>query len=161
MAAMQPESLDILEKAHVPHEQARAFVTAMRIEIGCATETLATKHDVELVHDEVSLVRHEMIEMRQGLELKMEELRGGLQTKVEAVRGDLETKIEAVRGNLETKIETIRGNLEAKIEAVRGSLETKIEAMRGNIVVQLYAAIFGTMTFLVGVTYLLVTHVKN
>ncbi len=110
MAAMQPDSLDILEQAHIPPEQARAFVRAMKIEVSRATDTLATKHDMELV-------RHEMTEMRQGLELK--------------------------------------------IEGLRGSLETKIEAMRGSIVVQLYAALFGAMTFLVGVAYLFVTHLKN
>jgi hypothetical protein len=150
MAAMQPESLDILEKAHVPPEQARAFVSAMRIEINRATDILATKHDVGLVRHDVELVRHEMAEMRQGLEFKIEGLRGGLETKIEGLRGDLETKIEGLRGGLETKI-----------EGLRGDLRSEIHQTASNITRQMYAAIFGSMTFLVGMAYLFVTHLRN
>ncbi len=150
MTAMQPDSLDILEKAHVPHEQARAFVSTMKVEIGLATEILATKHDIELV-------RHEMTEMRQGLELKIEGVRASLEAKIEGVRGNLETKIEAVRGSLETKSEGMRGGLETKIEGLR----TEMHRSASSIILQMYVAIFGAMTFLMGLAYFFVTHLKN
>src|SRR5690606_36722000 len=43
---MQPESLEVLEKADVPPVQARAIVCAIEIDIAGATDTLATKHDL-------------------------------------------------------------------------------------------------------------------
>jgi hypothetical protein len=43
---MQAESLEVLEKADVTPAQARAIVRAIEIEIGGAKDTLATKHDV-------------------------------------------------------------------------------------------------------------------
>jgi polyhydroxyalkanoate synthesis regulator phasin len=88
MAAMQPDSLDILEKAKIPPEQARAFVSAMKVEIGRATETLATKHDVELV-------RHEMAEMRQALEFKIEAVRGELRAEIHATASSITRQMYA------------------------------------------------------------------
>ncbi len=54
---MQGESLEILENADVPSAQARAIVRAIEIELAGANDTLATKHDL-------LLLRQEMIEMR-------------------------------------------------------------------------------------------------
>lgn len=183
MAAMQPDSLDILEKAKLPPEQARAFVSAMKIEIGRATETLATKHDIELVH-------REMAEMRQALEFKidgldtrfegkLEGVRSNMESKVTGVRSDLESKIEGLRSSLEAKIEGLRSSLESKIEGLctsleakteelRGNLETKIERLRGDLrdeihataisgARHLYGAILAQMAVLLGIVYAL-TH---
>jgi hypothetical protein len=55
--AVQPASLEIIERAAVPPAQARAIVQAIEIEIAGAKETLATKQDT-------LLLRHEMAEMR-------------------------------------------------------------------------------------------------
>lgn len=172
MAAMQPDSLDILEKAKLPPEQARAFVSAMKIEIGRATETLATKHDIELVH-------REMAEMRQALEFKidgldtrfegkLEGVRSNMESKVTGVRSDLEAKIEGLRSSLESKIEGLCTSLEAKTEELRGNLETKIERLRGDLrdeihataisgARHLYGAILAQMAVLLGIVYAL-TH---
>jgi hypothetical protein len=59
--SMQSESLEILEKADVAPAQARAFVRAIEIELAGAKDTLATKHDVLLLRQEL---RQEMAEMR-------------------------------------------------------------------------------------------------
>jgi len=53
--AVQPESLEVLEKAAVPPTQARAIVQAIEIEITGAKDVLATKQ--ELVKS-----RHELTE---------------------------------------------------------------------------------------------------
>jgi hypothetical protein len=59
--SMQSESLEILEKADVAPAQARAIVRAIEIELAGAKDTLATKHDVLLLRQEL---RQEMAEMR-------------------------------------------------------------------------------------------------
>ena len=57
---MQAESLEVLEKADVPPGQARAIVRAIEIELGSAQETLATKHDIALVRQEMAEMRGEL-----------------------------------------------------------------------------------------------------
>jgi hypothetical protein len=52
--AVQAASLEILEKANVPPAQARAFVQAIEIEIAGARDTLATKHDLLVLRNELS-----------------------------------------------------------------------------------------------------------
>ncbi len=71
--SMQAASLEVLEKANLPPLQARAIVQAIEIEIAGARDTLATKHDV------VQL-RQEMSDMRHGLEIKLE----GVRTEIHA-----------------------------------------------------------------------------
>src|SRR5437879_3127780 len=71
--SMQAASLEVLEKANLPSPQARAIVQAIEIEIAGARDTLATKHDV------VQL-RQEMSDMRHGLEIKLE----GVRTEIHA-----------------------------------------------------------------------------
>ena len=50
--AVQPASLEVLEKAAFPPAQARAVVQAIEIEIAGAKDTLATKQDILMLrHD--------------------------------------------------------------------------------------------------------------
>jgi hypothetical protein len=58
--SVQAESLEVLEKADVPPAQARAIVRAIEIEIGGAKDTLATKHDVRDLHQEIAELRGEL-----------------------------------------------------------------------------------------------------
>jgi len=62
--AVQPASLEVLEKAAVPPAQARAIVQAIEIEIAGAKDTLATKQDI-------LILRQEMTELRHSLEIKI------------------------------------------------------------------------------------------
>lgn len=57
---MQAESLEVLEKADVAPAQARAIVRAIEIELAGAKETLATKHDLMLLRQEMSDMRGEL-----------------------------------------------------------------------------------------------------
>ena len=52
--AVQAASLETLEKANVPPAQARAFVQVIEIEIAGARDTLATKHDLLVLRNELS-----------------------------------------------------------------------------------------------------------
>ena len=54
LTAVQAASLEILEKADVPPAQARAIVQAMEIQIAGARDTLATKHDLLVLRNELS-----------------------------------------------------------------------------------------------------------
>jgi hypothetical protein len=58
--SMQSESLEVLDKAEVPPAQARAIVRAIEIEIAGAKDTLATKHDIVLLRQEMSELRGEL-----------------------------------------------------------------------------------------------------
>jgi len=73
--AVQPASLEVLEKAAVPPAQARAIVQAIEIEIAGARDTLATKQDM-------LILRHEMAELRAELRQEMADLRHSLELKI-------------------------------------------------------------------------------
>jgi len=74
---MQAESLEVLEKADVPSGQARAIAHAIGIEIAGARDTLATKHDILVLRQEIS-------DVRSGLRHEMAELRGELKAEIHA-----------------------------------------------------------------------------
>ena len=57
---MQAESLEVLEKASVAPAQARAIVRAIEIEIAGATDTLATKRDLDLLRGEITKLGGEL-----------------------------------------------------------------------------------------------------
>jgi hypothetical protein len=83
---MQAESLEVLEAASVAPAQARAFVRAIEIEIAGAKDTLATKHDLLGLRQDVEVSRAELrgaIE-KQGAQLRreMEKLGGELRAEI-------------------------------------------------------------------------------
>ena len=86
--AVQPASLEVLEKAAVPPAQARAIVQAIEIEIAGSKETLATKQDVLLLKQDVLIVRHEIAELRV-------DLRAELKTAGADLRGELRSEIHS------------------------------------------------------------------
>ena len=80
--SMQPESLEILEKAELPPAQARAIVRAIELEISGAKDTLATKHDILLLRGEMSV------------------LAATLRSEMAAQRGELKAEIHATGSNI-------------------------------------------------------------
>jgi hypothetical protein len=122
--AMQAESLEVLEKAAVAPAQARAIVRAIEIEIAGARDTLATKHDLLLLGQEL---REEMAELRSELRGEMAELRSELRGEMAALRGELKAEIHA---------------------AVSG------------VTRQMYLAILGQMSVLLGIAYFFATHMR-
>jgi hypothetical protein len=95
--AVQPASLEVLEKAAVPPAQARAIVQAIEIEIAGASDTLATRQDM-------LFLRHEMVELRTELRQEMTELRTELRQEMAELRGELRRDMADLRHGIELKI---------------------------------------------------------
>lgn len=74
---MQVESLEVLEKADVAPAQARAIVRAIEIEIAGSKDTLATKHDILSLRQEIS-------DLDTGLRGAIAEMRGELRAEIHA-----------------------------------------------------------------------------
>ena len=94
--AVQPASLEVLEKAAVPPAQARAIVQAIEIEIAGARDTLATRQDM-------LILRHEMAELRTELRQEMAELRTALRQELAELRGELRQDMADLRHSFELK----------------------------------------------------------
>ncbi len=116
IVSMQAESLELLEKADVVPAQARAIVRAIEIEIAGARDTLATKHDLVL--------------LRQDLRGEMAELRG----EISALRVELKGDMVALEARLEVKIHECTSNI----------LRQMYTAMLGQMAVLLGFAYFFT-----------------
>jgi hypothetical protein len=84
--SMQAESLEILEKADVAPAQARAIVRAIEIEIAGAKDTLATKHDLSAV--------------RQDLERRITELGATLRTEMATRFAELRSELRSGIGSV-------------------------------------------------------------
>jgi hypothetical protein len=83
---VQPESLEVLEKAEVPPAQARAIVRAIEIEIVGAKDTLATKHVILLLRQEMAGLQAKLegriVELAATLRGEMSELGGALRAEI-------------------------------------------------------------------------------
>ena len=130
--AVQPESLDVLEKAGVPAPQARAIVRAIEIEMDGAQDTLATKQDILL-------------------------LRQDLNQEVTGLRQELHQEVAGLR----REMVEMRHGLELKIETLRGELRTEIHASASGTTRQMYMALLGQMAVLLGIAYFFVTHLTH
>jgi hypothetical protein len=87
--AMKAESLEVLEQASVPPAQARAFLRAIEIELAGAQDTLATKHDILLLRQDMEIGRGELrVEMaEQGAAIRGEMAQQGGDLRAEMHRG--------------------------------------------------------------------------
>jgi hypothetical protein len=133
--AMQAESLEVLEKADVPSAQARAIVRAIEIELAGAKDTLATKHDLLLLRQEL---RQEMVELR----------------------GELRQEMAELRGELRQEIAELGGQLRREMAEQGGSLRAEMHGMASSITRQMYMALLAQMAVLLGIAYFFVTHVN-
>ena len=91
--AVQAASLEILEKANVPPVQARAFVQAIEIEIAGAKDTLATKHDLLLLRNELT---EKIAELRTELTERIAGSHTGLSGRLTEKTADLRTEMHAL-----------------------------------------------------------------
>jgi gamma-glutamyl:cysteine ligase YbdK (ATP-grasp superfamily) len=141
---VQPESLEILEKAEVPPAQARAIVQAIEIEIAGAKETVATRQDV-------LILRHEMAEMRTELRHEIQELGTRLELRISGVESSLESRLDSRFSGLEPRFQSLESRI-ARVETRMDSLVTQR---------QLYGALLGQMAVLPGIAYFFVVHVSH
>ena len=139
--AVQPASLEVLEKAAVPPAQARAIVQAIEIEIAGAKDTLATKQDT-------LILRHEMAELRAELRKEMAELRAELRQEMAELRAELRQEMAELRAELRQEMTDLRHSLELKI----ASTVTQP---------QLYGAVLAQMALLLGIAYFFVTRLQH
>jgi hypothetical protein len=139
--AVQPASLEVLEKAAVPPAQARAIVQAIEIEIAGARDTLATKQDILIFRQETKQdmrsLRHEMTELRTELRQEMAELGTELRREMAQLGAELRREMSDLRHTFELKL---------------ASTVTQP---------QLYAALLGQMALLLGIAYFFVTHLQH
>ena len=102
---MQAESLEVLEKASVAPAQARAIVRAIEIELAGAKDTLATKHDLFLlqqdVRQELATLRTETASLAAQLRTEMGKLGGELHAEIHrAVSGSTRQMYLALLGQM-------------------------------------------------------------
>lgn len=138
---MQAESLEVLEKADVPPEQARAIVRAIEIELAAAKDTLATKHDLSVLRQDL---QQEMSEMRQDLRQEMSEMRQVLKQEMSEIRGELRQEISEIREGMSN---------------LRGELKAEIHTSVSGVTRQMYTALLGQMAVLLGFAYFFATHI--
>lgn len=133
--SVQPKSLELLDKARFPADQARAIVGAIEIEIDGARDTLATKQDVLLLRQDVESVRKDL---------------EGARNDVEGVRKDVE--------GLRREMGDLRDGLKGEIKGVRGELLAEINISANRSTRQLLASTLTLMSMLGGIFYFLLTH---
>jgi hypothetical protein len=138
---MQAESLEVLEKADVPPVQARAIVRAIEIEIAGAKDTLATKHD--------------LLSLKEDLRQEIGNLRQELRQEIGNLRQELGQEIGSLRQGLGQEI----GSLRQEMTAMRGDLRAEIHGMASSITRQMYMALLGQMAVLLGIAYFFVTNI--
>jgi hypothetical protein len=150
--SVQPESLEVLEKADVPPAQARAIVRAIEIEIVGAKDTLATKHDILVLgqatkHD-ILVLRQEMVGLRADLEGRIVELGA-------ALRGEMAKLATALHGEMAELRATLRGEM----SDLRGELRAEIHRSVSGVTRQMYTALLGQMAVLLGFAYFFATNI--
>ena len=83
---MQAESLQVLESASVAPEQARAIVRAIEIEIAGASNTLATKRDVQNALDVLRAeFRSELVKLAAHLRVEIAKQIGEVRKEIAGV----------------------------------------------------------------------------
>jgi hypothetical protein len=133
--AVQPESLEVLEKANLPAVQARAIVRAIEIEIAGAGDQLATKSDLVVLRHEL---REEIGETRRQLRHEMSELRAELKTGISELRAEFKKDISDLRAELKQDISDLRAEMHSLISGLAR---------------QFYLAILGQTAVMLGFFY--------
>ena len=158
IVVMQAESLEVLEKAEVAPAQARAIIRAIEIEIAGAKDTLATKHDLVLLRQDV---RNESVALGSEFATLRTEF-GTLRTEFGTLRGEFGT-LRGEFGAAPRRVGELRGEfaelrIELKGDVVK--LEGKIHESASSITRQMYMAVLGQMAVLLGFAYFFATHVR-
>ena len=143
---VQAESLEVLEKADVAPVQARAIVRAIEIEIAGARDTLATKHDLVL--------------LRQDLHNEMTDLRGKVQSEITELRTRLQTEMTELRAELRAEMSALSSALGGEMSELRGELRAEIHASGSSVTRQMYGALLGQMAVLLGFAYFFATYIR-
>ena len=87
--AMQAASLEILQRANVPTEQALAFVQVIGLEFDARIDALATRRDIDGVKVDIEGVKVDIDGVKQELEARIDGFRHDLELKIEGVKSEL------------------------------------------------------------------------
>jgi hypothetical protein len=128
--AMQPESLEVLEKADVAPAQARAIVRAIEIELAGARDVLATKHD--LVELGASL-RGEMSELGASLRGEMSELGASLRGEMSELGASLRTEMSGLGASLRTEMSELRASLRGEMSDLAATLRSETSELGAEL----------------------------
>ena len=132
---MQAESLEVLEKASVAPAQARAIVRAIEIEIAGAKDTLATKHDLGSL----------------GADLRGE---------LAALKAELRGEMAALRAELRGEMAALAAQLRTEMAQQGAELRAEMHRMLGSHTRQMYLALLGQMTVMLGFFYFFLTQLR-
>ena len=132
---MQAESLEVLEKASVAPAQARAIVRAIEIEIAGAKDTLATKNDLSSLAADL---RGEMV----------------------ALRAELRGEMAALGAELRGEMAALAAQLRTEMAQQGAELRAEMHRMLGNHTRQMYLALLGQMTVMLGFFYFFLTQLR-
>ncbi|HET8697873.1 MAG TPA: hypothetical protein VFO94_10330 [Gammaproteobacteria bacterium] len=161
--AVQPTTLEILEKADLPPKQARAIAQAIEIEIAAGHGALATRAD--------------LLGLQHGLESQLGALRHDHESQIGALRRDHESQLGAFRHDQETQFGAIRQELDAfrrdhasqlgafkhdhelQFGALGSGLELKMAEHKSELVRWVFLCILGQSAMLLGVGYFLVSNI--
>jgi hypothetical protein len=167
--SMQAESLEILEKASVAPAQARAIVRAIEIEIAGARDTLATKHDVLALAQQIGGLRGEIAQVATSLRSEMAQLATSLRsemaqlaTSLRSEMAELETHLRSAMAELETRLRSEIAQLATRDELAKlgGELHAEIHRAVSGATRQMYMALLGHMAMTLGFVYFLITQLR-
>jgi DNA anti-recombination protein RmuC len=180
--SMQAESLEVLEKANVAPAQARAIVRAIEIELAGARDVLATKADVlalqqgsdamrsELRAETTSLgvlLRSEMAQFAGQFRAEMAqlaaELRGEMAQLAAELRGEMAELAAELRGQMVELAAELRGEMAQLAAGLRSEMAKQLGEVRAEIsgvVRQMYVALLGQTTVLLGFFYFFLTQMR-
>jgi hypothetical protein len=143
---MQAESLEVLEKASVAPVQARAIVRAIEIEIAGAKDTLATKHD--------------LLALRQDLRGEMTELRSGLRGEMTQLRAELRREMTELRAELRSELSTLAAAFRVEMKELGAALPTEMAERIGGVTRQMYVALLGQVAVMLGYFYFFLSQLR-
>jgi hypothetical protein len=156
--SMQAESLEILEKASVAPAQARAIVRAIEIEIAGARDTLATRHDVLALAQQIGGLRGEIAQVATSLRSEMAQLATSLRSEM----AQLATSLRSEVAELETRLRSEMAQLATRDELAKlgGELHAEIHRAVSGATRQMYMALLGHMAMTLGFIYFLITQLR-
>jgi hypothetical protein len=143
---MRAESLEVLEQANVPPAQARAFLRAIELELAGARDTLATKHDILLLRQDMEIGRGELrVEMaQQGADLRHEMAEQGADLRREIAEQGADIRREMAEQGASIRREMAQQGADLRAEMHRGF---------SSVTRQVYVAVLGQMAVMLGFFY--------
>jgi hypothetical protein len=150
---MRAESLEVLEQASVPPAQARAFLRAIELELAGAHDTLATKHDIALLRQEMGVggadLRRVMAE--QGADIRRETAEQGADIRREMAEQGADIRREMAEQGANIRREMAQQGADLRAEMHRGF---------GSVTRQIYVTALGQIAVMLGFFYFFLTQLR-